>query len=123
MLFYVLCGLTECWCGIWLGPNYFIEKVLDTWHKVIDTHGKRIWWNCPQPNLIPQPGNPMPKPQEQQPQPVSPIGNPTMKSNPKSATSDPKPLGGWNLHGAKHVQWKWKMVFMLFGAVNLSKKT
>ena len=37
--------------------------------------------------------------------------NPTVKSHPKSATKNPKPSGGLTLHGAKHVQCKWKMVY------------
>ena len=32
------------------------------WHKVIGTHLKRNLMNYPQPNVILQPRNPMPKP-------------------------------------------------------------
>ena len=35
--------------------------------------------------------------------------------NPPATTSNPKPSGGLTLHGAKHVQWNWTIIFMLLG--------
>ena len=46
LLVYVLCGLTEYWCGTWLGLHFFL---MDTWQIIIGTRGNHFWkaQNCP----------------------------------------------------------------------------